>query len=213
MYRYDEFDQDARRRARRAVPRPDAALPRRRADRGRVPAAAAAKRPLHPEARADAARRDSVRTAVVARSCARSPTSPASMTEDTATSPPARTSSSTGRASRTCRRSSALLATVEMHAIQTSGNCVRNMTSDPLAGVAGDEIVDPAPVVRADPAVVDAPSGIRVPAAQVQDRGHRRDGRPRRDPGPRHRRAGRARRRRRGRASGWPSAAARAARR
>jgi sulfite reductase (NADPH) hemoprotein beta-component len=39
----------------------------------------------------------------------------------------------------------ALLATVEMHAIQTSGNCVRNITSDPFAGVAGDEIIDPRP--------------------------------------------------------------------
>src|SRR5438552_10560765 len=39
----------------------------------------------------------------------------------------------------------ALLATVEMHAIQTSGNCVRNITSDPLAGIAADEIVDPRP--------------------------------------------------------------------
>lgn len=37
------------------------------------------------------------------------------------------------------------LATVEMHAIQTSGNCIRNTTSDPLAGVAIDEIVDPRP--------------------------------------------------------------------
>src|SRR5205809_4045545 len=39
----------------------------------------------------------------------------------------------------------ALLATVQMHAIQTSGNCVRNITSDPLAGVADDEIIDPRP--------------------------------------------------------------------
>jgi len=37
------------------------------------------------------------------------------------------------------------LATVEMHAIQTSGNCIRNTTSDELAGVAADEIVDPRP--------------------------------------------------------------------
>ena len=37
------------------------------------------------------------------------------------------------------------LATVEMHAIQTSGNCIRNITSDPLAGVARDELVDPRP--------------------------------------------------------------------
>ena len=37
------------------------------------------------------------------------------------------------------------LASVEMHAIQTSGNCIRNITSDEFAGVAGDEIVDPRP--------------------------------------------------------------------
>lgn len=35
------------------------------------------------------------------------------------------------------------LATVQMHAIQTSGNCIRNTTTDHLAGVAPDEIVDP----------------------------------------------------------------------
>jgi len=35
------------------------------------------------------------------------------------------------------------LARVQMHAIQTSGNCIRNVTSDPLAGVAPDEIEDP----------------------------------------------------------------------
>ncbi|HEV2548667.1 MAG TPA: nitrite/sulfite reductase [Stellaceae bacterium] len=37
------------------------------------------------------------------------------------------------------------LATVEMHGIQTSGNCIRNVTADPLAGVAEDEIEDPRP--------------------------------------------------------------------
>lgn len=37
------------------------------------------------------------------------------------------------------------LASVEMHAIQTSGNCIRNITSDEYAGVAADEIVDPRP--------------------------------------------------------------------
>lgn len=37
------------------------------------------------------------------------------------------------------------LATVQMHAIQTSGNCIRNFTSDHLAGVAADELVDPRP--------------------------------------------------------------------
>jgi len=37
------------------------------------------------------------------------------------------------------------LASVQMHAIQSSGNCIRNTTSDPLAGVSADEIVDPRP--------------------------------------------------------------------
>jgi sulfite reductase (NADPH) hemoprotein beta-component len=37
------------------------------------------------------------------------------------------------------------LAKVEMHAIQTSGNCVRNVTTDQFAGVAADEWVDPRP--------------------------------------------------------------------
>ncbi|MEQ8597611.1 nitrite/sulfite reductase [Algiphilus sp.] len=37
------------------------------------------------------------------------------------------------------------LAEVEMHAIQTSGNCIRNITTDHLAGVARDELVDPRP--------------------------------------------------------------------
>jgi len=38
-----------------------------------------------------------------------------------------------------------LLATVNMHGIQTSGNCIRNTTTDELAGVAVDEVVDPRP--------------------------------------------------------------------
>jgi len=38
-----------------------------------------------------------------------------------------------------------LLATVDMHGIQTSGNCIRNITSDELAGVAPDELADPRP--------------------------------------------------------------------
>ena len=37
------------------------------------------------------------------------------------------------------------LASVQMHAIQTSGNCVRNTTSDQFAGIAHDELVDPRP--------------------------------------------------------------------
>ena len=37
------------------------------------------------------------------------------------------------------------LAEVEMHAIQTSGNCIRNVTSDHLAGIAAEELEDPRP--------------------------------------------------------------------
>ncbi|MBL8275913.1 MAG: nitrite/sulfite reductase, partial [Pelomonas sp.] len=38
-----------------------------------------------------------------------------------------------------------LLADVDMHGIQTSGNCIRNITSDAFAGIAPDEIIDPRP--------------------------------------------------------------------
>ena len=38
-----------------------------------------------------------------------------------------------------------LLASVNMHGIQTSGNCIRNITSDERAGIAVDEVVDPRP--------------------------------------------------------------------
>jgi sulfite reductase (NADPH) hemoprotein beta-component len=38
-----------------------------------------------------------------------------------------------------------LLAGVDMHGIQTSGNCIRNITSDALAGIAVDEVADPRP--------------------------------------------------------------------
>jgi sulfite reductase (NADPH) hemoprotein beta-component len=38
-----------------------------------------------------------------------------------------------------------LLASVNMHGIQTSGNCIRNITSDERAGIAVDEIADPRP--------------------------------------------------------------------
>jgi sulfite reductase (NADPH) hemoprotein beta-component len=40
------------------------------------------------------------------------------------------------------------LATVEMHAIQTSGNCIRNITTDQFAGIAPDEIIDPRAVAE-----------------------------------------------------------------
>ncbi|MDP2779009.1 nitrite/sulfite reductase [Devosia sp.] len=40
------------------------------------------------------------------------------------------------------------LASVEMHSIQTSGNCIRNTTTDQFAGAAADEIIDPRPVAE-----------------------------------------------------------------
>jgi sulfite reductase (NADPH) hemoprotein beta-component len=40
------------------------------------------------------------------------------------------------------------LAEVEMHAIQTSGNCIRNVTADQFSGVAADEIEDPRPTAE-----------------------------------------------------------------
>ena len=40
------------------------------------------------------------------------------------------------------------LAEVNMHAIQTSGNCVRNITTEAFAGVAGDELIDPRPLAE-----------------------------------------------------------------
>ncbi|WP_166359541.1 nitrite/sulfite reductase [Pseudomonas akapageensis] len=42
----------------------------------------------------------------------------------------------------------AILAEVEMHAIQTSGNCVRNITTEAFAGVAADELMDPRPLAE-----------------------------------------------------------------
>jgi len=40
------------------------------------------------------------------------------------------------------------LAEVEMHGIQTSGNCIRNVTTDQFAGVAADEVIDPRPLAE-----------------------------------------------------------------
>jgi sulfite reductase (NADPH) hemoprotein beta-component len=40
------------------------------------------------------------------------------------------------------------LAAAQMHAIQTSGNCVRNVTTEAFAGVAADEIIDPRPLAE-----------------------------------------------------------------
>jgi sulfite reductase (NADPH) hemoprotein beta-component len=75
------------------------------------------------------------------------------------------------------------LAQDELHAIQTSGNCIRNVTTDHFAGVAADEIADPAPLGRNPAPVVELPSRVRLPAAQVQGRDLRRDRGSRGNPG------------------------------
>ena len=67
------------------------------------------------------------------------------------------------------------LASVEMHAIQTSGNCIRNVTADHFAGVAHDEIADPRPYAEILRQWSSLHPEFTLPAAQVQDRGQRRD--------------------------------------
>ena len=145
MYRYDDFDSTLVDAPGGPVSRPDAAIPARRADRGRVSPVAPA------------------RTASISRSmrrCFGSPFPTASFLR-TQLRMLARISREydRGYGHFTTRQNIqfnwprledvpdilALLATVEMHAIQTSGNCVRNTTTDPFAGVAADEIVDPRP--------------------------------------------------------------------
>ena len=144
-------------------------------------------------------------------SCASSRTSRANTTGATATSRRARTCSPLVQLP-TCP-TSAELAEVEMHAMQTSGNCVRNITADQFAGGARRRDRRPAALCRNPPPVVDAPPGILVPAAEIQDRGNRRASRSRGDPVPRHRHPDRPERRRASSASRSMSAAGWAARR
>ena len=60
-----------------------------------------------------------------------------------------------------------------MHAIQTSGNCIRNVTADHFAGAAADEIGDPRPCAEIIRQWSTLHPGVLLPAAQVQDRGDR----------------------------------------
>ena len=71
------------------------------------------------------------------------------------------------------------LARAGLHGMQTSGNCVRNITTDQWAGVAPDEIEDRAHLGGAAAPASHAASGILVPAAQVQDRADGLGARPR----------------------------------
>ena len=89
------------------------------------------------------------------------------------------------------------LAEVEMHAIQTSGNCIRNVTADHFAGATADEVADPRPyaeIIRQwsslHPEFSFLPRKFKVAVTACRAR-------PRRHPGARHRPAPEAPRRRR----------------
>ncbi len=86
------------------------------------------------------------------------------------------------------------LASVEMHAIQTSGNCIRNVTADHFAGVAHDEIADPRPYAEIlrqwsslHPEFSFLPRKFKIAVNGASAR-------PRGDPGARHRPSGRSQR-------------------
>ena len=99
-------------------------------------AAAAAQRPLHPALCADAAHRDPLRPAVLAAAAQARARSPASTTAATATSPRARTCSSTGRSSRRCPRSSPSSPRCRCTPSRPPATAFRNITTDHFAGVA-----------------------------------------------------------------------------
>ena len=105
------------------------------------------------------------------------------------------------------------LAEVEMHAIQTSGNCVRNITLRRVRGRRARRDRRSARARRNPAPVVDVPSGVHLAAAQVQDRHQRRARRSRGDGVSRHRPARAAQRRTANSASASWWAAAWAARR
>ncbi len=77
------------------------------------------------------------------RNCARCPRLRVATIEVTVISRPGKTSNINWPKLEEVPDILAELAAVEMHAIQTSGNCIRNTTSDHLAGVTPDEIEDP----------------------------------------------------------------------
>jgi sulfite reductase (NADPH) hemoprotein beta-component len=144
MYRYDEFDRGF---VLERVAEFRDQVERRLSgeiDRRPVQAAAADERRLPAAPRLHAAHRIPYGTLFRRSRCACSPISRAPTTRATAISPRARTSSSTGRAVATSPIL-ADLAEVEMHALQTSGNCIRNVTADHFAGAAADEVGDPRP--------------------------------------------------------------------
>ena len=76
------------------------------------------------------------------------------------------------------------LAEVGLHAIQTSGNTIRNVTADPFAGAAADEIADPRPLAELVRIWSTDHPEFQFLGPQVQDRRLRRRSGPRRAQGP-----------------------------
>ena len=60
------------------------------------------------------------------------------------------------------------LAEVKMHAIQTSGNTIRNVTADHFSGAAADETARPATIRRTNPSMVNRSSRIPILTKKIQ---------------------------------------------
>jgi sulfite reductase (NADPH) hemoprotein beta-component len=115
------------------------------------------------------------------RRCACWATSPTSTIAAMATSPRARTSSTTGSSWRTRPTSWPIWPRWRCTPSRPAAIASATSRSDQYAGAAADEICRSAPLCRAAAPVVELPPGIHLPAAQVQDRGDRSANRSRGD--------------------------------
>ena len=174
MYRYDAIDKEMLADRVAGVPRAVRAPPGRRAHRGPVQAAPADERPLSAAARLHAAHRHPLRRAEPDASCASSPTSPRTYDKGyghftTRTNLQLHWIKLTRRAGhprRTWPRSACTPS-------RPRGNCIRNITADPHAGATADEVDDPRVWAEAIRQWSTFHPEFSLPAAQVQDRGHR----------------------------------------
>ena len=177
---------DAGRPARLGIPRPGAPPALRRADRGRVQAPAPDERRLSAAARLHAADRDPLRHAVVradahARACG-APLRPRLRPLHHPAEHPVQLDQARGDAGHAGRSRAASAA---RHA--DLGQLRAQHHHRPVGGRRGRRDRGPAHLGRGAAPAFDDASGILVPAAQVQDRDHRRRARPRRGQGARHR--------------------------
>ena len=156
MYRYTEFDRQFVHQRAAQFRDQLRAPPRRRASRRRLPGAAPAERLVRPAPCADAARGRALWRAELEAAARPRPHRPrvrrpanGGPYEDRAGGFGHFTTRQNCQFNWIALADAAdvmdILADVDMHGIQTSGNCIRNITSDCFAGVAADEIVDPRP--------------------------------------------------------------------